>query len=92
MTLAMICGCSGLTLTPEEIAFIREAQPWGFILFKRNVADREQLRALTSAFRNLVGRDNAPVLIDQEGGRVQRLAAPVRNHDRVKANTIQPYT
>ena len=76
MTLAMICGCSGLTLTPEEIAFIRAAQPWGFILFKCNVADREQLRALTSAFRELVGRTDAPVLIDQEGGRVQRLAAP----------------
>jgi beta-N-acetylhexosaminidase len=76
MTLALICGCSGLALTEEETTFIRDAQPWGFILFRRNVGDRDQLRGLTSAFRELVGRDDAPVLIDQEGGRVQRLAAP----------------
>ena len=77
MMVAMICGCSGLALTPSEIAFIREAQPWGFILFKRNVADRDQVRALTAAFRSLVGRADAPVLIDQEGGRVQRLGPPI---------------
>jgi len=76
MTLALICGCSGLALTEGERAFIRAAQPWGLILFKRNVADRDQLRSLTNAFRELVGRKDAPVLIDQEGGRVQRLAAP----------------
>jgi len=76
MPLAMICGCSGLVLTPPESAFIRRAQPWGFILFKRNVADRDQLRALTASFRALVGRADAPVLIDQEGGRVQRLGPP----------------
>jgi beta-N-acetylhexosaminidase len=76
MTLAMICGCSGLALTLEEVGFIREAQPWGLILFKRNVADKEQVLALASSFRALVGRKDAPVLIDQEGGRVQRLAAP----------------
>jgi beta-N-acetylhexosaminidase len=76
MTLAMICGCFGFALSPEEVGFIREAQPWGIILFKRNVADKEQLLALASSFRALVGREDAPVLIDQEGGRVQRLAAP----------------
>ncbi|MBV8664585.1 MAG: beta-N-acetylhexosaminidase [Hyphomicrobiales bacterium] len=76
MTLALICGCAGAALSAEERAFIREAQPWGFILFKRNVVDREQLRALTSAFRDIVGRDDAPVLIDQEGGRVQRMGPP----------------
>jgi len=76
MMLAMVCGCSGLALTAPEIAFIREAQPWGFILFKRNVADRDQVRALTAAFRSLVARADAPVLIDQEGGRVQRLGPP----------------
>ena len=74
--LAMICGCSGLALTQAESAFIREAQPWGFILFRRNVADRDQVRALTAAFRSTVGRADAPVLIDQEGGRVQRLGPP----------------
>ncbi len=76
MTLALICGCAGAALSSEERAFIREARPWGFILFKRNVVDREQLRALTSAFRDIVGRDDAPVLIDQEGGRVQRMGPP----------------
>ncbi len=76
MTLALVCGCAGPTLSPEDRAFIREAQPWGFILFKRNVVDREQLRALTSSFRDIVGRGDAPVLIDQEGGRVQRMGPP----------------
>ncbi|MDE2363178.1 MAG: beta-N-acetylhexosaminidase [Hyphomicrobiales bacterium] len=72
---AFICGCSGAELTGDEEAFIRESNPWGLILFKRNVVDREQMRALTSRFRDIVGRDDAAVLIDQEGGRVQRMAA-----------------
>jgi beta-N-acetylhexosaminidase len=76
MTLALICGCKGPTLEPDERAFLRESLPWGLILFKRNVVDRAQLRALTSAFREIVGRADAPVLIDQEGGRVQRMAPP----------------
>jgi beta-N-acetylhexosaminidase len=76
MTLAFICGCAGTVLNPEERAFIRQTQPWGLILFKRNVEDRAQMRALTSAFRELVGRSDAPVLIDQEGGRVQRMGPP----------------
>jgi beta-N-acetylhexosaminidase len=76
MTLAFICGCAGTVLDEAERAFIRETQPWGLILFKRNVLDRAQMRALTDSFRELVGRADAPVLIDQEGGRVQRMAPP----------------
>ncbi|MEM1374059.1 MAG: beta-N-acetylhexosaminidase [Pseudomonadota bacterium] len=75
MTGACILGCAGQALSPREAAFFREAQPWGFILFDRNIADRAQLGALTAALRNAVGRD-APILIDQEGGRVQRMWAP----------------
>jgi beta-N-acetylhexosaminidase len=76
MTRAFVCGCAGTALSDDERAFVREARPWGLILFKRNVADREQLRALTDAFREALGRDDAPVLIDQEGGRVQRMGPP----------------
>jgi beta-N-acetylhexosaminidase len=72
---AFVSGCQGPKLGDEERAFLRDADPWGLILFKRNVESREQLRALTGEFRALVGRD-APVLIDQEGGRVQRLGPP----------------
>ena len=73
---AFIAGCSGLVVTPEERAFFREADPFGFILFRRNIADPDQVRALTAALRDSVGRDDAPVLVDQEGGRVQRLGPP----------------
>jgi beta-N-acetylhexosaminidase len=76
MTRAFVCGCAGTALGGDERAFIRDARPWGLILFKRNVADREQLRALTDAFRDALGSDDAPVLIDQEGGRVQRMGPP----------------
>ncbi|MGD1037444.1 MAG: beta-N-acetylhexosaminidase [Roseiarcus sp.] len=76
MTLAFVCGCAGAALGAEERAFIRDARPWGLILFKRNVVDREQLRALTGSFRDCLGRSDAPVLIDQEGGRVQRMGPP----------------
>jgi beta-N-acetylhexosaminidase len=72
---AFICGSTGLELTPDEVAFIRESAPWGFILFRRNIDSPEQTRALTEHFRSIVGRD-APVLVDQEGGRVQRLGPP----------------
>ena len=72
---ATIFGCSGPVLLAEEAAFFREADPWGFILFGRNVETPAQLSALTAALRASVGRD-APVLIDQEGGRVQRLTPP----------------
>jgi len=74
---AFVCGCLGACFTPEERAFVAEYLPWGLILFKRSVESREQLRALTSEFRSLVGRADAPVLIDQEGGRVQRMGPPV---------------
>src|SRR5271166_3283515 len=76
MPRAFICGCQGLRLELEELAFFRKSAPWGLILFKRNVGDREQLRELTGSFRDCVGRADAPVLIDQEGGRVQRMAPP----------------
>lgn len=72
---AAIYGCSGHALTEEERAFFREARPWGFILFKRNVGDPEQLAALTAELRDAVGR-HSPILIDQEGGRVQRMGPP----------------
>ena len=76
MPKAFICGCADLTLDAEERAFLRREDPWGLILFKRNVADRGQVGALTRAFRECVGRADAPVLIDQEGGRVQRMGPP----------------
>jgi beta-N-acetylhexosaminidase len=76
MIRAFVCGCAGATLSGQERAFIREVRPWGLILFRRNVVDRQQLRALVDEFRALAGRADAPVLIDQEGGRVQRLGPP----------------
>src|ERR1700730_10614643 len=72
---AFITGVAGTELSEEERAFLRDAQPWGFILFKRNVADPGQLRRLIEEVRATLGR-SAPVLIDQEGGRVQRLGPP----------------
>jgi beta-N-acetylhexosaminidase len=76
MARAFIAGCAGLTLTDEEAAFFRAAEPWGFILFKRNIEAPGQVRALTQALREAVGREDAPILIDQEGGRVQRMGPP----------------
>ena len=72
---AFITGLSGLTITANERAFLREAQPWGLIIFKRNVSTPQQVTELTSSFRDIVGWP-APVLVDQEGGRVQRLGPP----------------
>ncbi|MGA7676514.1 MAG: beta-N-acetylhexosaminidase [Rhizomicrobium sp.] len=71
-----IYGCSGQELGAEERAFFRDTMPWGFILFARNIDDREQVRALVDALRETVGDAGAPVLIDQEGGRVTRLKPP----------------
>lgn len=68
-------GIAGPALTPDERAFFREADPWGFILFGRNVADPAQLARLTGDLREAVGRD-AVIMTDQEGGRVQRLRSP----------------
>ena len=73
---AAILGCAGLALTSAEKAFFAEVRPWGFILFKRNVETPEQVRALVAELRWTVQRADAPVLIDQEGGRVQRLGPP----------------
>lgn len=75
--LAAILGLSGLSLTKDERALFRAADPAGFILFARNVADKAQLRALTDSLRDLAGRDDLAVLIDQEGGRVARLRPPI---------------
>lgn len=71
----VIFGVSGLALSPGEAAFFREAEPAGFILFGRNVESPDQVRALVESLKELAGRD-APVLIDQEGGPVQRLKPP----------------
>ncbi len=72
---AFIAGCLGTSLTPDERAFFREARPWGFILFRRNTQSPEQVAALTAEMRETVGW-HAPILIDQEGGRVQRMGPP----------------
>ena len=75
-TCRAILGCTGTTLSPDEAAFFARVRPWGFILFARNVETPDQVRRLTGALRAAVGW-NAPVLVDQEGGRVARLRAPV---------------
>ena len=72
---AVIFGLAGPELTPAERAFFAEAAPWGFIVFARNIDSPRQVARLTADLRDAVGRD-APVLIDQEGGRVQRLRPP----------------
>jgi len=74
-TSAAIYGCAGTTLTAEERAFFRDAAPWGFIVFARNIETPDQVRALCADLRETVGRF-APVFIDQEGGRVTRLKPP----------------
>lgn len=73
---AIILGCAGTALTPEEDECLRKWRPLGLILFKRNIESPKQVRALGAAFRDCVGRENAPILVDQEGGLVQRLRAP----------------
>lgn len=76
MTSAALYGCSGHRLTEDERAFFAEARPWGFILFRRNIDTPDQVRALTDALRAAIGDAEAPILIDQEGGRVQRMGPP----------------
>jgi beta-N-acetylhexosaminidase len=71
-----IYGCAGPELSEGERSFFREAKPWGFILFGRNIVDRAQVRRLVQALRESIGDAAAPVLIDQEGGRVARLQPP----------------
>ncbi len=74
-TSAFITGVSDVALTAAERAFVREARPWGLILFKRNIETPAQVAALVASFREIVGIE-APVLVDQEGGRVQRIGPP----------------
>ena len=73
---AVILGCAGPVLDADERRFMADADPAGFILFKRNCETPEQLRALITTLREAIARPDAPVLIDQEGGRVARLGAP----------------
>ena len=73
---AAIFGCAGTSLSADERAFLRDADPLGFILFARNIESPDQARRLTEDLRSCVARAEAPVLIDQEGGRVARLRPP----------------
>jgi beta-N-acetylhexosaminidase len=73
----VIFGLSGLALTNNEKRLFRDAEPAGYILFKRNIENREQVRALTDSLRALHGRDDVLISIDQEGGRVARMRGPV---------------
>lgn len=73
---AAIFGCSGKSLTQEERNFFRRVQPWGFILFGRNVEEPEQVASLVRELKECVNHDEVPILIDQEGGRVRRLRPP----------------
>ena len=73
---AMILGVSGISLTDAEKSFFRYANPLGFILFQRNCVNPQQTKNLIKELRDAVARPNAPVLIDQEGGRVARLKPP----------------
>ncbi len=78
---AMILGVSGHALTDDERAFLAGERPWGFILFARNIGEAGQVRDLVAAMRAAAGRPDAPVFVDQEGGRVQRLRPPLaRNY------------
>ena len=76
MTKAFIIGVAGTTLNDDERSFIAAERPWGFILFKRNIETPGQVARLVEELKECVGRADAPVLIDQEGGRVQRLGPP----------------
>ena len=73
---AFIAGCAGPTLTEDERSLFARSRPWGLILFRRNCIVPDQIKTLTSDFRDAVGRKSAPVFVDQEGGRVQRMGPP----------------
>lgn len=77
MRTALITGISGVALSPEETSFLRSARPAGLILFARNCVAHDQIRKLIAAVKDAVGSDELLVLIDQEGGRVQRLRPPL---------------
>jgi beta-N-acetylhexosaminidase len=72
---AFISGMAGTAISQDEAGFFRQARPWGLILFKRNIENPSQVKAITDHFRDILGWD-APVLVDQEGGRVQRMGPP----------------
>src|SRR5210317_1648744 len=74
--LPAIFGLSGTEPTPMERELFSAAEPAGYILFGRNISSRQQVRALTDSLKDLSGRENVPILIDQEGGRVARLTPP----------------
>ena len=76
MLSSFISGCAGEALTGDEWRFFQDARPCGFILFKRNCREPEQVKALVNSFKDAIGSDNLLILVDQEGGRVQRLAPP----------------
>src|SRR5215470_19430740 len=76
MSKAFITGLSGTTLSGSEREFIRAERPWGFILFRRNIETPDQVAALTAEVRNVLGEADVPVLVDQEGGQVQRFRPP----------------
>jgi beta-N-acetylhexosaminidase len=76
MTKAFITGIAGPALNADERAFIQAERPWGFILFKRNIENPRQVTLLVDELKKCAGHSDAPVLIDQEGGRVQRLGPP----------------
>jgi beta-N-acetylhexosaminidase len=74
---AFIAGIAGPALTPDEREFLRAERPWGLILFKRNIESKAQVTDLVTEIRQILKRSNAPLLVDQEGGRVQRMQPPV---------------
>ncbi|MCV2881210.1 beta-N-acetylhexosaminidase [Actibacterium sp. XHP0104] len=84
---AFIAGCSGLTLTDDERAFFTDSRPFGFILFARNIDTADQIRALCADLRAALGYD-APIFIDQEGGRVQRLRPPLAQEWRAPLDEV----
>ena len=91
MSAACILGCAGTALGPEERAFFRDTRPWGFILFARNVEGADQVRRLTDDLREAAGDEDTLILIDQEGGRVQRLKPPLARLRRPAALFGQLY-
>ena len=76
MPRAFICGLKGTAISEEERSFLRDARPWGVILFARNIGEPVVVRRLCADIRDALERDDAPILIDQEGGRVQRIGPP----------------
>lgn len=88
---ALISGCATTVLTSDEEAWFRDSRPWGLILFARNVESRDQIRRLADRFRSLVDRGTAPVLIDQEGGRVRRLRPPLARAMPPAADIVDIY-